>query len=100
MEKSNSLTRDEVVEFGNLLYGSAWRDILSNQLNISRKQLVLTLASDEPLPESITLPLLSLIEGHVQEQEQQRRKMALRVAEIRQATKKLSQPKAEHKSAS
>lgn len=96
----NTLTREEVVEFANLLYGDAWRDTLSKRLNISRKQLVLTLASDDPLPESITLPLLSLIEEHVQDQELQRRKMAARVAEIRRASERSSQPQVMRKSAS
>jgi len=88
------------VEFANLLYGDAWRDTLSKQLNISRKPLVLTLASDDPLPESLTLPLLSLIEEHVLEQEQQRRKMALRVAQIRRGVERDAQPRRARKPAS
>ena len=80
---SNTLSQEELVEFARLLFGDTWREELSNHLNISRKNLVLTLASGDPVSESIVTPVLSLMETHLQKQEELSLKLHKRVAEIR-----------------
>jgi len=84
--QSNTLTQEELVEFSRMVYGDQWREEVSKRLNISRKSLVVTLASGEPVPESIVTPFLSLMENHLRKQEEMSIKLQKRVAEIRNAS--------------
>lgn len=98
--KQRDLSHDELVEFATLLYGSQWRDALAKHLNISRKQLVLTLAAGDPIPESITLPVVELLEQYLRDQEEMQRKLTDRVAEIRDTANNDKQPRVTRKTAS
>jgi len=97
---SHSLSQDELVEFARLLYGDQWREELSKHLNISRKNLVLTLASGDPVPESIVVPFLSLLEAHLRKQEELSKKLEKRVAELRGGSRGEKQLKVVRRTAS
>ena len=79
----NEFERDEIAEYAALLYGPNWRSTLAENLNITRKQLVMTLASDDPVPEYITVPFISLIEKHLYRQTETMRKIENRLQSIR-----------------
>lgn len=98
--QSNTLSQDELVEFARLLYGNEWREELSKHLNISRKKLVLTLASGDPVPETIVTPFLSLMESHLRKQEALSQKLQTRVMEIRSSSMGAAQSKEARRTAS
>jgi len=79
----NSLNQEELVNFARLLYGDNWREELPKHLNINRKKLVITLASGDPLPQSIVVPFVSLLEDHLQKQEELSQILQKRIVEIR-----------------
>lgn len=93
-------THEEIVEYATLLYGNDWRTSLAENLGLTRKQLVRTLASGDPMPESITIPFMSLVEEHLRKQEERTRKIKKRLITIRTVRHETSQPKAERKNAS
>ncbi len=97
---SKTLSQEELVEFARLLYGDQWREEVSKHLNISRKNLVVTLASGDPVPETIVTPFLTLMETHLQKQEELSLKMHKRVAEIRGASMDDKQPRVARRTAS
>ncbi len=98
--QSDTLTQEELVEFARLLYGDQWREELSKRLNISRKKLVLTLASGDPVPEYIVNPFVSLMELHLRKQEELSLKLHKRVAELRGASIASAQSKVVRRTAS
>lgn len=98
--QSNTLSPEELVEFARLLYGDQWREELSKHLNISRKKLVLTLASGEPVPEDMVSPFLKLMEEHLRKQEELSTKMQRRVSEIRSGSEGVKQPRVARRTAS
>ena len=100
MTKPENLSHDELVEFANLIYGSQWRDALAKHLKISRKQLVLTLAAGNPIPEFIALPVIDLMESYLRDQEETQRILSARLAEIRGRTAQTKQPRVSRQSAS
>ena len=91
--QSNNLKPDELVEFARFLFGDTWREELPKHLNISRKQLVLTLASGDSVPETIVSPLLTLMDAHLGKQERMSRELRKRVAELRGGSKVERQPR-------
>ena len=97
---SNTLTQEELVEFARIVYGDNWREELSKYLNVSRKNLVLTLASGDPVPEEIVSPVLALMETHLQKQEALSKKLHKRVAEIRGTSAGEKQPRVVRRNAS
>ena len=99
MEKSD-FTHDEIVEYATNLYGEDWRNKLAENLKITRKQMILTLASGDPIPASITVPFLSLVEAHLKRQAANIEKMERRLHSIRSAEASRTQPKEVRRSAS
>ena len=97
---SNTLSQEEFVELARLLYGDQWREDLSKHLNISRKNLVLTLASGEPIPESIVSSFLSLMDDHLRKQEELTMRLQKRIAEIRDGSNDGKQPMVARRTAS
>ncbi len=93
---SDDFSHEEIVEYATTFYGNDWRTLLAENLNMTRKQLVLILASGDPVPESITVPFMSLVESHVQAQAEVTRKIEKRLAVIRASKQKNKQPEAEH----
>ena len=96
----DTLSQEELVEFARLLYGDQWREELSKRLNISRKKLVLTLASGDPIPEELVNPFLSLLEIHLRKQEELSLKLHKRVAELRGGSVGSNQSKVVRRTAS
>ncbi len=93
-------SHEEIVEYATTLYGNDWRTLLAQNLGLTRKQLVLTLASGDPMPESITIPFLSLIEEHLRKQEETTREIKKRIMAIRTAKHGIKQSKEERRTAS
>jgi len=92
-------THDEIVEYASLLYGDNWRNKLAEDLKVTRKQLVLTLAAGDPVPASITVPFLSLIEDYLHRQAETVQKIESRLHEIRGKNSAPKQPPLAHGSA-
>lgn len=81
--QAHDLTHDEIVEFAAHLYGDNWRNQLAENLGITRKQLVMTLAAEDAVPPTITVPFLTLIEDYLNRQAEKLNRMEGRVHEIR-----------------
>lgn len=96
----STLSQEELVEFARIIYGDPWREELAKHLNISRKKLVLTLASDDPVPSEIVVPFLSLVENHLQKQEALTIRLEKRVKEIRGTSNRNSQSRVARRTAS
>ncbi len=81
--QNSDFTHEEIVMFATRMYGENWRTSLAESLHISRKQLVLTLASGDPVPESITAPFFSLMQTYLKEQREAAVILESRLEEIR-----------------
>lgn len=90
--QAHDFTHDEIVEFAAQLYGDNWRNGLAENLGITRKQLVITLAAGDPVPTSITVPFRLLIEDHLLKQAENLQKMEARLHEICGVTPNSTQP--------
>ena len=81
--RPGNLLHNELIEFAQLLFGGDWRDELAKELKISRKQLVLTLAAGDPVPEEITVPMVALIENHLEKRMSELKELRIRVEAMR-----------------
>ncbi len=97
---AEDFTHEEIVKYATTLYGDDWRTSLAENLNMTRKQLVLTLASGDPVPQSITVPFFSLLEQHLQRQAEVTRKIESRLLEIQATNKTTAQPRVMRRTAS
>jgi len=98
--QSGDLSHEELISFASLLYGEKWRDELAKNLNISRKQLVLTLAAGDPIPQEISVPMVALLENHLIDRKAEIEMIEARLAQLHGTKRQDTQSKVERKSAS
>jgi len=77
------ISADEFVEYATFLFGGEWRNELPAKLGISRKTLVLSLASGEQISENMTLSILRLLENRLEEMEREQASLKKRIKALR-----------------
>lgn len=68
---SNEISAEEFVEYAIFLYGDQWRNVLPAELGISRRSLIISLASGEELPVTMTLSIVRLLEKRLEEMDRE-----------------------------
>ncbi len=79
----NEISADEFVEYATFLFGAEWRNELPAKLGISRKSLVLSLASGEQISGNMTLSMLRLLENRLEEMKHEQALLADRINDLR-----------------
>ncbi len=77
------ISTDELVEHATFLFGAQWRDALAAELGISRRSLVISLASGEQISEDMTLSVIRLLERKLGEMEQEQGRLRDRISTLR-----------------
>lgn len=79
----DQMSADEFVDHAVYLCGDRWRNELPEMLGMSRKSLVLSLASGEDIPAELTLSLIKLIEQRLDEMAREQQRLRDRVDALR-----------------
>ncbi len=88
------ISADEFVEYAMFLFGGEWRNALSAKLGMSRKSLVMALASGEQIPSDMTLAVLELVDQRLDEMRREQALLRDRINTLRGQPSKSPVPSA------
>ena len=86
----NQLSPDELVQHATYLFGAEWRDALAAALGMSRRSLVITLASGEEIPADMALSVVRLLEQRLDEMQREQNALRERIRTLRDHSQNLS----------
>jgi len=78
----NELSTDEFVEYAAFLFGAQWRNELPAKLGISRKSLIISLASGEQIPANMTISIVGLLEERLEKMQQEQAVLKDRIRDL------------------
>jgi len=80
--------RDAAIEFGSILFGANWRVKLAEKAGMPKRILDDHIASDGPLPQSVSLCILRLMQDHLDERNRESQMLAAQIATLREGAAK------------
>ncbi len=80
--------RDAAIEFGSILFGTNWRSRLADKVGMPKRILDDHFASERPLPQSVSMCILRLMQEHLDEKNREAQTLASQIATLREAAAK------------
>jgi len=80
--------RDAAIEFGSILFGANWRARLAEKVGVPKRILDDHFASDRPLPQNVSMGILRLMQGHLDERNRESQMLAAQIATLREGASK------------
>lgn len=80
--------RDAAIEFGSILFGAEWRTRLAEKAGLPKRILDDHFASDRPLPHSVSMCILRLMQDHLDERNRESQIIAGQIATLRKGASK------------
>lgn len=80
--------RDAAIEFGTMMYGASWRAKLADKAGVPKRILDDYFSSDRPLPQSISMCILRLMQDHLDERNREAQMLSTQIAMLREGASK------------